>query len=241
MNIRSEVEKMKIGIMQPYFFPYIGYWQLINAVDKYVIYDDVNFRKSSWINRNRILINGEARFINLKMKKASQNKLVNEIEIINDNSYNEKLLKTIEICYKKAPYFNRVFPIIEEIINYPETNLAKSLEYSIRRICEYLSINTEIIVSSKIDKNNNSKAEDKIIEICRILDGNEYYNAIGGRSLYSYEKFLDNRIELKFLNTDLIEYKQFNNEFINNLSIIDVMMFNPREDIKNKLLSFKLL
>ena len=106
---------------------------------------------------------------------------------------------------------------------------------------KYLSINTEIICSSNMSKNNNSKAQDKIIEICRILGGSEYYNAIGGRDLYSYENFLENRIELKFLKVDPIEYKQFNNDFINNLSIIDVMMFNSKEDIREKLTKFKLL
>lgn len=227
--------------MQPYFFPYIGYWQLINAVDKYVIYDDVNFKKGGWINRNRILINGEAKFINLKMKGASPNKLINEIEAANDKVYNRKLLTTIDKCYKKAPYFNEVFPIIREIINCDKKNLANNLEYSIRRISKYLSINTEIIISSNISKNNDLKAQDKIIEICRILGGSEYYNAIGGRKLYSYKKFSESGIELKFLNTDPIEYKQFNNDFINNLSIIDVMMFNSKEDINDKLVKFKLL
>lgn len=232
---------MKIGIMQPYFFPYIGYLQLINAVDKYVIYDDVNFKKGGWINRNRILINGEAKFINLKMKEASQNKLINEIEAANDKVHNGKLLMTIEKCYKKTPHFNEVFPIIQEIINYDEKNLAKNLEYSIRRICKYLSISTEIMCSSNMSKNNDLKAQDKIIEICRVLGGSEYYNAIGGRDLYSRENFLENGIELKFLNTDPIEYKQFNNDFTNNLSIIDVMMFNSKEDVKEKLTKFKLL
>ena len=232
---------MKIGIMQPYFFPYIGYWQLINAVDKYVIYDDVNFKKGGWINRNRILINGEAKFINLKMKGASQNKLINEIEAANDEDYNRRLITTIDKCYKKAPYFNEVFPIIREIINCDEKNLANNLEYSIRRISKYLSINTEIIISSNISKNNALKAQDKIIEICRILGGSEYYNAVGGKKLYSYEKFLESGIELKFLNTDQIEYKQFNNDFIGNLSIIDVMMFNSKGDINDKLVKFKLL
>lgn len=124
---------MKIGIMQPYFFPYIGYWQLINAVDKYVIYDDVNFIKGGWINRNRILMNGEAKLINLKMNGASPNKLINEIELANDIVYNKKLLKTIESCYKKAPYFEKAFPIIEDIINNSERNLSKNLEYLIKK------------------------------------------------------------------------------------------------------------
>lgn len=232
---------MKIGIMQPYFFPYIGYWQLINAVDKYVIYDDVNFIKGGWINRNRILMNGEAKLINLKMNGASPNKLINEIELANDIVYNKKLLKTIESCYKKAPYFEKAFPIIEDIINNSERNLSKNLEYLIKKICIYLSINTEIVLSSNIEKNTELKGQDKVIEICRILGGDEYYNAIGGIELYSHNDFMNAKLKLKFLKNNTIEYKQFNNDFIENLSIIDLMMFNSVEDIKNKLEMYELI
>jgi len=232
---------MKLGIMQPYFFPYIGYWQLINVADKYVIYDDVNFIKGGWINRNRILMNGEAKMINLRMNGASPNKLINEVEVVDDIVYNKKLLKTIENCYKKAPYFKDAFPIVEKIINSEEKNLAKYLEFSIRQICEYIPIDTEIIVSSTINKNNDLKGEDKILNICKILGVDEYYNAIGGQELYLYENFLLNGIKLKFLKTSNIEYKQFKNEFVPNLSIIDAMMFNSVEDIKKMLDQYELL
>ena len=100
---------MKIGIMQPYFFPYIGYWQLLNAVDKYVIYEDVNYIKGGWINRNRILINGEAKYFNVQLKDASPNKKINEIHVSNDAITKRKMLNTLEMNYKKAPYFNEVF------------------------------------------------------------------------------------------------------------------------------------
>lgn len=232
---------MKIGIMQPYFFPYIGYWQLINAVDKYVIYDDVNFIKGGWINRNRILINGEPALVKLQMKRASQNKLINEVELANDDTYNKKLLKTIERCYKKAPYFQDVFTIIESIINNDESNLAKYLAYSINEICKYLHIDTEIILSSTINKNNFLKGQDKVIEICKILGGDKYYNALGGIELYLYKDFYNEGIELKFLKSKSIEYKQFKNNFVENLSIIDVMMFNSIDDIKNKLEMYELI
>ena len=101
---------MKIGIMQPYFLPYIGYWQLLNAVDKYVIYDDVNYIKGGWINRNRILINKEPKYFNVKLNGASPNKLINEVEVSNDNIWQKKLLKTIEENYKKAPFLKKFFP-----------------------------------------------------------------------------------------------------------------------------------
>lgn len=232
---------MKLAIMQPYFFPYIGYWQLINAVDKYVIYDDVNFINRGWINRNYISICGERKQITLELRASSQNKLINEIELVADLTNRRKFLRTIEMNYKKAPCFLKVFPIIEEIINNKERNLAKNLEYSIRRICNYLAINTEIIVSSELHKNNMLHGSEKVMEICHILGADEYINAIGGQELYSYEDFRMNGIKLSFLKTGVVTYKQLNNDFLLNLSIIDVMMFNSVEDINSMLANFHVI
>jgi hypothetical protein len=232
---------MKIGIMQPYLFPYIGYWQLLNAVDRYVIYDDVNFIKGGWINRNRILINGEAKMINLIMNGASQNKLINEIKVSEETIHRRKFMMTIKEAYKKTPYFSSAFPVIEDIMYQSESNLAKFLEYSIRQICIYLSIETELIVSSSICKNNELRGQDKIIEICNILGADEYYNSIGGRELYSCDKFTQKGIRLKFLKADTLLYRQFHNQFIPNLSIMDVMMFNSADEIKNMLNSYELI
>lgn len=232
---------MKLGIMQPYLLPYIGYWQLLNAVDKYVIYDDVNYIKSGWINRNKILINKEAKYFTIKLNGASPNKLINEVEISDDKIYKKKMLKTVEENYKKAPFFNIVFPIIEEIIGNDEKNLAKYLKYSLEKICNYLEIKTELLLSSELEKNNSLKGKDKVIDICKKLKATEYYNAIGGQELYSFEEFKDNGIELKFLKTEEILYEQFNNEFIPNLSILDVMMFNSKEKIKEFLSDYNFI
>jgi WbqC-like protein family. len=232
---------MKIGIMQPYFFPYLGYWQLINTVDKYIIYDDVNYIKGGWINRNRILIQDEAKFINLKIQNASPNRQINEIETLEDPVYNNKLIKTLEMNYHKAPFFSDVFPAIENIIKYNEKNLAKYLEYQITSICRYLSIHTEIMVSTAIKKNGLLKGQDKVIEICKIVGASEYINAIGGMDLYSNSAFIAQGIQLKFLKMNDIRYKQFKNEFIPNLSIIDVMMFNSIHQIKTYLAEYTLI
>lgn len=232
---------MKIGIMQPYFFPYMGYWQLINCVDKYVIYDDVNFINRGWINRNRILINGQSQYFNLPMIGASQNKLINEIEVNTDSQVMGKKMRMLELAYKKAPYYKTVYPIICQIMNCGKRNMAKFLAYSIYVICDYLEIETEIIISSQIDKDNSLKGQDKILDICKILDGNEYYNAIGGRELYSYEAFERYNIKLAFIQTNNIKYKQFDNAFQAGLSIIDVMMFNSVQSIKNMLDDYKII
>lgn len=232
---------MKLGIMQPYFLPYIGYWQLLNAVDQYVIYDDVNFIKGGWINRNNILINNEAKLFNIQMQGASSNKLINEIEVSQNQVWKKKFLKTIENSYSKAPFYKEVYPVIENIVNYDETNLAKYIAYSISKVCDYLNIDTKLIISSDINKDNDLKGQAKVIEICKIMGADEYYNSIGGQSLYSYSDFEKHGVKLRYLKTNISKYKQFNDEFVPGLSIIDIMMFNSVSDIKNKLEEYELL
>lgn len=229
---------MKLGIMQPYFLPYIGYWQLINAVDTYVIYDDVNFIKGGWINRNKILLEGKEFMFNLLLNGASPNKLICEVFVVENQS---KLIKTIECAYKKAPCFDQIFPLIKNIIEYENKNLARFIGNSIIQIAGYLNLKTKFIYSSEIEKNSSLRAQEKIIHICEILGAKYYYNAIGGMELYNTMDFEKKGIELKFLKTNLVEYKQFNNEFIPYLSILDVIMFNSPTEINKMLDNYELI
>lgn len=227
--------------MQPYFFPYIGYWQLIKAVDCYIIYDDVNFIKGGWITRNRILNNGLPSYLSLHTYKASSFVHINEVEIANDNVKKRKLIDTLKNNYGKAPYFELSFPIIEKIILSSEVNLASFLFNSITEICKYLNIKTELKISSQLIKNTELSGQAKIIDICKRMRATHYYNAIGGQILYQKDEFDKNGIVLKFLSTRPVEYKQFNNDFCPNLSIIDVMMFNSKEEISNMLMEYDLV
>ena len=229
---------MTIGIMQPYFLPYIGYFQLIKEVDKYVIYDDVNYINKGWINRNNILLNGQKYLFTLSLLGASQNKLINEIAVENNQS---KLLKTIENAYKKAPYFENVFAVIQSIFDYENKNLSKFVGNSIIQIADYLDIKTTFVYSSEIEKDNTLKGQEKILQICKILGVTNYINTIGGQELYDKDIFKQNNIELHFLKTEAIEYKQFKNDFAPYLSILDVMMFNPIEEINVMLNKFELV
>ena len=229
---------MTVAIMQPYLFPYIGYWQLINAVDTFVIYDDVNFIKQGYINRNSILSNGKSQVITMELIGASSNKLINEIEVGNNRS---KLSKTIKQNYVKARYFEVVYPLIENILNQNEKNLGKFIGYSLEQISNYLEINTKFIYSSDIEKDNALKTQDKVLEICNILKADKYINAIGGQELYNKEIFKENGMELNFLKTELVEYKQFKNDFVPYLSIIDVLMFNSKDEIKEMLKRYELI
>lgn len=224
--------------MQPYLFPYIGYWQLINVVDKFVIYDDVNFINKGFINRNKILVQNKPHQFTLELVNASQNKLINQIQIGNNS---KKILLTIEQSYKKSPFFNIVFPLIKDVLNQNEKNLSKFIGYSLKKISDYFNIETNFIYSSEIKKNNHLKKQDKIIDICQTLNATHYINPINGKALYDRKLFTENGIKLNFIQTRSFKYQQFNNEFTSFLSIIDVMMFNNKDHIKSLLNLFEIV
>lgn len=233
---------MKVGIMQPYIFPYIGYFQAINTVDKYVIYDDVQFIKRGWINRNRLLINGKANMITFKIIKHNFKLNINEIFLVDNFEYeNNKILKSIELAYSRAPYFSNTIDVIRDILNYKDKNISKFIINSIVKICSFLDINTELIISSQLKKDTSLKAQEKGIHINKILGSDTCINAIGGMELYSKGEFKEQGIDLFFIKMKEVKYKQFNDEFIPNLSIIDVMMFNSIEEIKVMLEAYELL
>ena len=230
---------MKLGIMQPYFLPYIGYFQLINAVDKYVIYDNIEYTKKGWINRNRILMNGQDFLISLPLKKDSDYKMVCERELSSEY-HPQKMLNQIKSSYIKAPHFKEVSCLLESIFHNGETNLFKYIFHSLKAINHYMGIHTEIIISSTIDIDHQLKSEDKVFAISKALAADTYYNAIGGKELYSKEKFRNSGIDLKFLSSDTFHYQQFNNTFVPWLSIIDVLMFNAKEEVSIMLEKYSL-
>ena len=229
---------MKIGIMQPYFFPYIGYWQLINCVDEFIIYDDVNYIKKGWINKNNILFAEQPKQINIKIKDASQNRLIKDTQLAQTEEDSQKLLKLLKQSYKKAPYFDSTYVILEKLLTNVPAGLSEYLLYTMKELCTYLKIDTRLILSSNIQKNDILKGEEKIIDICKNRKADYYINAIGGKQLYHSERFDQEGIILKFIKTKNILYSQHINEFIPNLSIIDVMMFNSLEEIKKLLLEY---
>lgn len=232
---------MKIGIMQPYIFPYIGYFQLINAVDKFILFDDVNYIKKGWINRNRILINGKDFTFNIPLENVSQNKLIKDISIVADPAWKLKFLKTIEMAYCKAPFYQEIYPIVKKLIEYDEQSLSSFLYNTIQEVCAYLSINTEILPSSEPYNTQSLKAQDKIIKICQTENASVYINPIGGVELYDKALFQKQGLVLQFIKTSSSIYTQFNNPFIPFLSILDVMMFNSVEKIHDMLGQFELV
>ena len=230
---------MKLAIMQPYFFPYIGYFQLINAVDEFVVYDNIKYTKKGWINRNRILVDGKDSYLTIPIKKDSDYLDVKDRYLAESWLFEKnKILNRVSASYRKAPYFPMVFPVIEECILFEERNLFKFILHTLYQVVKYLKIVTPLLTSSSIVINHELKAENKVIAICKARNAEEYLNPIGGVGLYTKEYFKKEGIDLNFLKTNDFAYKQFNNDFVPLLSIIDVMMFNSKKEITDYLNSF---
>jgi hypothetical protein len=233
---------MKIAIMQPYFLPYIGYFQLINAVDKFVIYDNIKFTKKGWINRNRILVNGKDEYITLPLKKDSDFLHVNERFLADSFEIEkQKILRKIKECYRKAPYFDETYTLVEEIFSFGNPNLFEFIFNSLKIICKHMQIETEFIRSSTIKIDHQLKSEQKVMAICNYLNADLYINPIGGIDLYSPADFENFNIKINFLKSSLVEYKQFKNIYIPWLSVLDIMMFNDKHVYKDLLKEYQLL
>ncbi len=227
--------------MQPYLFPYIGYFQLINAVDRFILLDSVAFINRGWINRNRIVLNGKEHMIVVPLEKASQNRMIMDIRVAADTGWKAKFLKTIYYGYHKCRHFGEVYPLIESILAFGEMHVSGLVCRSIEAINAYLGIRTTVVPTSSGYNNDHLHAADKIIDICRREGATEYVNPIGGVDLYDKEQFRAHGIELKFLKTKQFQYRQAADVFIPNLSIIDVLMNTSGTDMAGLLAQYDLL
>ncbi len=216
---------MKLAIMQPYFLPYVGYFQLIESVDVFVIYDNIKYTKKGWINRNRVLLNGSDAVFSLPLQKDSDSLDVVQRELAS-NFDRSKLLNQFRGAYAKAPYFSTTWLLLERIVRCNESNLFRYIYQSIDELCKHLRVKTTIRVSSGVDINHDLMGQDKVLALCQALGADTYINAIGGIELYDRGTFREHGIELKFLKAKPFEYPQYGAAFVPWLSIVDVMMFN---------------
>lgn len=209
----------------------------MNLADTFVISDSMQYIKKGYINRNYILLNGERHRFTIEVIGVHGTSLINEVNV---GKNARKIISTIKHAYKNAPHFNDVFPMIEALLQNKETNIARYLGNSMQEIAKYLSMNTEFLYLSELQGETTLKSQDRTIDICKRVNADKYVNAIGGQSLYDKESFKREDIELEFLEVIDVEYKQFYNKFVPHLSIIDVLMFNSKEEV-NKLLKLFVL
>jgi hypothetical protein len=228
---------MKLAVMQPYLFPYIGYFQLIYAADLFLIYDDVSYIKQGYINRNSLLSpNGATRFT-VPVPGASSNKLISDLQFSMDVT---KVLKTVKQSYSKAPYFETVFPLIREILEHENRSIASICMKSYQAIFSYLRLDKHFKKTSDVNYDRTDTARDRLIALCHQFEADCYINAPGGRSLYAKSDFAEHGIELKFIDSLPVEYDQGGGEFVPNLSIIDVLMHCTPEKVVSLVTQYEL-
>lgn len=231
---------VKIGIMQPYFAPYLGYWQLLATVDTFVVYDNIQYTKKGWINRNRYLQRDGDSLFTIPVKRDSDYLDVGSRAVAEDFD-RDNLLNRLEASYRKAPFFNSAFPVIISIIRREQRNLFEYILHSMHAIAEFLDIKTPIVVSSTVSCDHSLRSEARVIAICQAFGATTYINPIGGQALYSQSTFTAKGIALKFLKTRSICYPQYGAPFVPNLSIIDVMMFNSKDSMCSMLTEYDLI
>lgn len=220
-------------MMQPYLFPYLGYFQLIAAADVFVLGDDLQYIRAGWVNRNRILCNGEARLITFPLKKANFELPIMQRQLADTFAEEgNRILNLIRQSYRKAPFFAQVMPLIERLIRFPQQNLALYAENAIRELCAYMQIFTPILRGSDIKLASCTDKQHRVIQICHAAGATTFLNSIGGLELYDRDHFARNGLLVRFFRMDPIVYEQFSQPFVPNLSIIDVLMFNSPERIQ---------
>ncbi|CAN0617736.1 conserved protein of unknown function [Burkholderia multivorans] len=223
--------------MQPYFFPYVGYFQLMASVDTFVVFDDVNFINRGWINRNRINVNGAPHMITVPLQQASQNRRICDIEVANDDAWRVRILRTIRQHYARAPQYARTLPVVEHILLHDAANLADFLLHGLVTLRDHLRLKTNIVATSRRYENADLKAQARIIDIGLKERADVYVNPIGGQELYNPDDFAAAGLQLRFLTPGLAPYPSIRDAFVPALSIIDVLMCNDEASVAQMLSS----
>lgn len=223
---------MKVAIMQPYFLPYIGYYQLVAAVDRFVILDDVKYIKQGWINRNTITLDGRPHWMTIPLCSASSNALIRALMIAPDNGWKKKLKRMVEQAYRKAPVAEGTTLLFHEMIDSADGNLSDFLRVTLAETCRRLGLDTQIIPTSVIYENGEAKGQARVIQICKKLGAKTYINLSGGRKLYRSEDFQSEGISLRFIEPEIPAGKiQSGLDNSLHVSILDLLMRNPIESL----------
>lgn len=220
---------MKLAIMQPYLLPYLGYFQLVAQVDSFVFYDDVNFIKNGWINRNRLLAGGEARYFTIPLQGASSFARIADVGVQPAAAWRRKMLNTVRQSYSRAPSFDAVFALLEDVLEPSCERIAELAKRSVAAVAGYLGLGTQFEWTSAVYGNEALGGAARVLDICRRAGAAHYYNLPGGRELYDADEFAAAGVTLHFIEPHLPPYAQGRHEFVPGLSILDVLMWNERE------------
>lgn len=221
--------------MQPYFFPYVGYFALAYSVDRFVFYDDVQFIKNGWINRNRILIAGKPAYLTVPLSGASSSRLIQDVGIDQSKPWRRKILGSLRQAYGGAPFFDPVGELVRSVVETDRDGIADLARASVRAVARYLDLATTFVPNASDYENSHLRGVERVKDICRLERATSYHNLPGGRSLYAHDEFRACGLSLHFIGTALPRYQQFDEPFVPGLSVIDVLMHNPPQDIRGML------
>jgi hypothetical protein len=231
---------MIVAVMQPYVFPYLGYYQLLRACDRFAVLDDVAFINRGWINRNRILLGGQPHRFTVPLVKASQNRLICDIAVA-AGDWRTKLLRTIATAYRRAPYWAETSALVERVLEAAGGSIGDLAFASLEAVCDHLGLATTFVRSTRVYENRELRGQERIVDICRREGAEVYANLPGGRALYDAARFREAGIALRFLESRAPAYRQFGAPFQADLSIVDVLMFNGPEGTRRLLDAHELL
>jgi hypothetical protein len=222
---------MRIAIMQPYFFPYIGYFQLIQAADRFFVCDEVQYIRHGWINRNRISSNSPEGFsyIIMPVKKHAHTAAIKTIQCVDGNDWKEKILTQIQV-YKKAPHYREVQKFLQHCFQHRHTGVSNLNVYFLQQTVQYIGLNKTIEVHEEGRKQYTDRNE-RPVDICKENEAAAYINMIGGKALYDKDFFTANGIALSFLQPVVQPYLQ-PGAFVPGLSVIDAMMYNTPAELR---------
>ena len=230
--------------MQPYFFPYIGYFQLMNLVDKWIVFDTVQYIYHGWINRNRILHPTSGwQFVIVPLETHSHNIIIKDVKITEQIEWKTKILGQLTHYKKIAPFYSQTIEIISECFECKEKNISKFNVNILSVISNYLDIEFKYEFHSEM----HTKLEvvedpgDWALKISEVMNATQYVNPIGGKDLFDKNKFIEKGITLNFLEQNKFEYNQKREYFEKNLSIIDILMWNSKAQIRELLNGFTLI
>lgn len=234
----------KVAIMQPYFFPYLGYLSLIKHTDTFILFDTVQFIRHGWIERNRVLKQGEGwLYIKVPLVKAPRETLIKDSYIDNAQQWKDKIIAQLQPYKKIAPYYSQTMAVVEDVLDGEFDSIVALNKSALEKICAYLDIERPILTFSEMDLPIKQAAapDEWALHICEAMDGvDEYWNPPGGESFFDRSKYDKAGIKLVFQKVQIREYDQ-KRQFEPGLSILDVMMFNSPEEINKMLDDYELL
>jgi len=231
---------MVVAAMQPYFFPYIGYFQLMAACDLFVIRDDAQFIAGGWVNRNRILVGGMPRWITMPVARAPHHLPIKAREYLLDHPLARRIRRRIVAAYEGAPYFAATMVTIDEALSCQDANVAEYNTRLLAMLARRLGINTPVCMASGIGSTQ-LRGEQRVIEICIQVEASTYVNPVGGAHLYDRTHFAEFGVMLRFLRSCAPAYRQFGDASVSSLSVIDVMMFNDASSIAEMIRAYHLV